>query len=135
MEAWSFKPRMFLFLFFLEPGTFILFPPKKNCHAFFFGRGRGVQNFMCFFFGRLVPKKHWSAWFYSPAVQKTYDLPFGSGLSREAAVSFLAKSPPSCTGFLVTFGEALLASYKPTALHGEGGHVYYDVFYNGFVDL
>ena len=49
-------------LFFLEPGTFILFPPKKNCHVFFGGGGGGCQNFMFFFFfGRLVPKKHWSA--------------------------------------------------------------------------
>lgn len=48
--------------------------------------------------------------------RKSMILPSGSGFSREAAVSFLAKSPPSCTGFLVKFGEALLASYKPTAL-------------------
>ena len=96
-----------------------MFPPKKNCHVFFFlGRGGGgVVRISCFLFflEGLFLRNIGLLGFIHLLYRKLMILPFGSGLSREAAVSFLAKSPSSCTGFLVTFGEALLASYKPTA--------------------
>ncbi len=118
MEAWSFCRMIFWWGIYLtgnmNPSTpdFKLFEKEHHCSKNWLFFGFQVVVFVVSCFCRLFLRP---VCLITRCTENLWPA-FGSGLSREAAVSFLAKSPPSCTGFLVKFGEALLASYKWTAL-------------------